>query len=151
MANKATAEMSRPKQRGAVEANEMQTKDTKALECGRSVSEHVIELIEINIHDWAHGPGHLAARRVPTSVTVRAAPPPAARAVRRGVAGLARPSRVYSAGSRRGGASGTPTTLPRKGHPRHGIGVGGSAERGAVARKKNRTGFWSALASRQAA
>lgn len=35
--------------------------------------EHEIELIEINIHGWTHGPGHLAARLVPTSVTVRAA------------------------------------------------------------------------------
>lgn len=37
--------------------------------------EHVIELIEINIHDWTREPGHLAARPVPTSVTVRAGLP----------------------------------------------------------------------------
>lgn len=47
---------------------------------GRSVSERAsrraIELIEINIHDWTRGqPGHLAARLVPTSVTVCGGPP----------------------------------------------------------------------------
>lgn len=49
--------------------------------------EHVIELIEINIHDWTRRPGHLAARLMPTSVTVRAALP----AVREG--GLLRSGR----------------------------------------------------------
>lgn len=47
---------------------------------GRSESERAsrraIELIEINIHDWTRGqPGHLAARLVPTSVTVCGGPP----------------------------------------------------------------------------
>lgn len=36
--------------------------------------EHVIELIEINIHDWTHGLGHLAAHLMPTSVTIRRRP-----------------------------------------------------------------------------
>lgn len=49
------------------------TKD-KALECERSVLEHVIELTEINIHDWARAPGHLAAQLMPTSVTIRRRP-----------------------------------------------------------------------------
>lgn len=36
--------------------------------------EHVIELIEINIHDWTHKLGHLAAHLMPTSVTIRRCP-----------------------------------------------------------------------------
>lgn len=36
--------------------------------------EHVIELIEINIHDWTRKLGHLAAHLMPTSVTIRRCP-----------------------------------------------------------------------------
>lgn len=61
--------------RGAVEAKckKKATKE-KALESERSVLEHVIELIEINIHDWTHKLGHLAAHLMPTSVTIRCCP-----------------------------------------------------------------------------
>ena len=86
--------------RGNVQRRENATKD-KALEWERSVLEHVIELIEINIHDWARRLGHLAARLMPTSVTVRAALP-AVRAACWGVAGVACLSWVHRERDHRG-------------------------------------------------
>lgn len=87
-----------PRQRA--EKGKNASKD-KALEWERSVLEHVIELIEINIHDWARRLGHLAARLMPTSVTVCAALP-AVRAARWGVAGVACLSWVHRARDHRG-------------------------------------------------
>lgn len=63
-----------PVSRGAVEAKCKKKPPEKKPLNERSVLEPVTELIEINIHDWAPGPGHLAAHLMPTSVTVRRRP-----------------------------------------------------------------------------